>query len=151
MLCYRIGKKAYVALDGEDARLHGGRWNSPGQAAVYTAGSIALAALEYLVHVDIEDVPDDLVVLTIEVPDTVVGRRIDVESLSAGWALPSGALECRARGDAWLTKGTEAILRVPAAIIPEEDAFILNPRHPDARDIIVRCRRRFVFDARLLE
>jgi RES domain-containing protein len=38
------------AFDGEGARLYGGRWNSPGRPVVYTAGSLALAALEVLVH-----------------------------------------------------------------------------------------------------
>jgi RES domain-containing protein len=39
-----------AAFDCEGARVFGGRWNSPGTAMVYAAESIALAALELLVH-----------------------------------------------------------------------------------------------------
>ena len=49
---WRLVHARYVAhtFDGEGARLYGGRWNSPGRPAVYTVGSLALAALEVLVH-----------------------------------------------------------------------------------------------------
>ena len=49
---WRLVHARYVvhAFDGEGARLYGGRWNSPGRPAVYTSGSLALAALEVLVH-----------------------------------------------------------------------------------------------------
>jgi len=43
---------AATAFDGEGARLHGGRWNSPGKPAVYLADTRALAALEVLVHLN---------------------------------------------------------------------------------------------------
>ena len=43
---------AATALIGEGARLNGGRWNSPGTTVVYTSGSLALAALENLVHLN---------------------------------------------------------------------------------------------------
>jgi RES domain-containing protein len=36
-------------LDGEGARLYGGRWNSPGVRVAYAADSPALAVLEVLV------------------------------------------------------------------------------------------------------
>ena len=51
-LFYRIVQEHWAAkaLDGEGARLYGGRWNLPGVAAVYLAESCALAALEVLVH-----------------------------------------------------------------------------------------------------
>ena len=51
---WRIVKTRYSAdaFSGEGARLYGGRWNSPGVAMVYTAGSKSLATLEVLVHLD---------------------------------------------------------------------------------------------------
>ena len=41
---------AHRAFDGEGARLAGGRWNKIGIPMIYTADSLALAALEILVH-----------------------------------------------------------------------------------------------------
>lgn len=150
MRCYRICRAAYAELDGEGARLFGGRWNNEGRAAVYTASSIALAGLEYLIHVDIEDVPGDLVLLTIELPDGITERRIEVASLPIGWQTAKGVAACQAIGDQWLAHGTEATLRVPSAAIPEEENILINPHHPEARDVAVRHRRPFTFDARLL-
>jgi RES domain-containing protein len=41
---------AHRAFDGEGARLAGGRWNKIGIPMIYTADSLALAALEIMVH-----------------------------------------------------------------------------------------------------
>ena len=45
---WRIVKARHAlrAFTGEGAHLYGGRWNSPGVAVVYTAGSAALATLD---------------------------------------------------------------------------------------------------------
>ena len=49
---YRIvkEKRADTAMDGNGARLYGGRWNSIGRPVVYVAGSESLAILKILVH-----------------------------------------------------------------------------------------------------
>jgi RES domain-containing protein len=64
------------SLDGEGARLYGGRWNYPGTAVGYTAGTLALAALEILVQVDHDIAPTDLVSIPLEVPARI-RRDID--------------------------------------------------------------------------
>jgi RES domain-containing protein len=48
---YRVCRARYARLDGEGAKLVGGRWNSPGRTVVYMAESMALAVLENLVRV----------------------------------------------------------------------------------------------------
>ena len=54
---FRVCRARYARPDGAGARLVGARWNSPGRAAVYMAGSIALAVLENLVHMTRQDFP----------------------------------------------------------------------------------------------
>ena len=49
------------AFSGEGARRYGGRWNSKGHAVVYTSGSISLAILEILVHIQIYDILEEYV------------------------------------------------------------------------------------------
>jgi RES domain-containing protein len=51
---FRICKTKYAAtsFDGESAFRFGGRWNTRGTRIIYTAGSLALAVLEMLVHLD---------------------------------------------------------------------------------------------------
>ena len=150
MLTWRICRQGHQRLDGEGARLNGGRWNSEGVAAVYTSSSLALAALEYLVHVDIEDVPDDLVAMAIEVPDDVGAQTVHLRDLPADWNQGPDHPACVTIGDAWLAEGAALLLRVPSASVPEDGNLLINPRHPRIRDVVVRSVRPFAFDPRLL-
>ena len=70
-LWYRIVQErwAATAMDGEGARLHGGRWNPPGIPAVYLAESRALAALEIIVHAPREALALEWRVIPVDVPD----------------------------------------------------------------------------------
>lgn len=77
MRVYRVCSSAHSDLDGEGARLYGGRWNSPGLAGglavVYTASSLALAILETRVH--LRRLPVDYVKLTIEIAELSLPAR----------------------------------------------------------------------------
>jgi RES domain-containing protein len=54
------------ALSGEGARLYGGRWNHKGTPLVYTASSLALAALELLVHLETSQILEAYVGISVE-------------------------------------------------------------------------------------
>ena len=150
MLVWRITRAAYQSLDGEGARLNGGRWNSEGVAVVYTSPTLSLAALEYLVHVDPEDIPADLVAMQIQIPDDVPGERLPASALPADWNEVPDHPACATAGDLWAKHGLTAYLRVPSAIVPEEENLLINPQHPDAAQITVVQTRAFGFDPRLL-
>ena len=68
---YRVCRARYARLDGEGARLVGGRWNSPGRAVVYMAESVALAVLENLVHMSRQDFPIGYVCVSAVIPDSI--------------------------------------------------------------------------------
>jgi RES domain-containing protein len=151
VLVYRICRKARQKLDGEGARLYGGRWDGPGHAVVYTAGTLSLAAIEYLVHIDPGDAPGDLIATTLDVPDDVVREIVKVADLPSGWhrkPLPSA---CREAGEAWLRKGKTLVLQVPSAPIVGESNYLLNPAHPAMIRVHAVAKRPFVFDQRLIK
>jgi RES domain-containing protein len=139
MLTWRLCRAPFADLQGEGARRYGGRWNSPGRPLVYTASSAALAVLEIRVHLDLplDLLPDDYVLLTIDVGQVVV-KRIDSPP-----AIPS------AFGDLWLGEQRTAVLEVPSAIVRESTNFLLNPRHPAAEGFQIVSQRPFFFDQRL--
>ncbi len=149
MLVWRICRAGHQELDGEGSRLHGGRWNSEGVSVIYTSSTLALTALEYLVHVDIEDAPDDLVAMAIDVPDDAGEEIVAVDDLPGDWnQLPDHPASARI-GDQWAAEGTALLLRVPSAVVPEESNLLINPDHPRAGDVRVVSTRPFAFDSRL--
>ena len=109
---WRLTRRAHAALDGEGARLHGARWNSSGTAVVYAASHLSLAALEYLVHIDPQDAPRDLVALRLHVPDSATELAYEPASLPAGWQDAPPRPECQAIGDRWARSSEHLLLRV---------------------------------------
>ncbi|HEX8318876.1 RES family NAD+ phosphorylase [Longimicrobium sp.] len=150
MILWRLTRAAYSKLDGEGARLHGGRWNSEGVPVVYLSSNLSLAALEYLVHIDIEDAPTDLVALKVEVPDTAPAEEIETETLPDDWFNVADHPTCVELGDSWVERGDSLLLRVPSALIRVESNVLLNPRHADAGNVRVLSSTPFAFDPRLL-
>jgi RES domain-containing protein len=149
MRVWRIARGCYAPLDGEGARLHGGRWNSAGRPVVYTAQSAALAVLELLVWTDPEDVPADLRLFEIELPGDARIDRVDIEALPGNWMEP-GSPACAGMGDRWLAAGESLALAIPSAVLPEDSNLLINPRHPAAARVHVAESRPFTFDLRLL-
>ncbi len=137
---YRVCRSIHVALDGEGAKLVGGRWNSAGHAVVYMAQSISLAVLENLVHMAKEDFPVGYVQVSAVIPHDV--RILTEDDLTR-------APEAQETGDLWLASLASAVLRVRSAVIPDEFNFLLNPRHPEFIKITLELPVPFVFDERL--
>jgi RES domain-containing protein len=144
VIVYRLCKAAHIALDGEGARLWGGRWNSAGRPMVYTAATPSLAVLEVLVHLDLpaELLPDDLRLLTIEVPDDAPLQQLDVD--------PADDAACVAQGDAFLDAGNVLSLRVRSVVVPQEWNLLLNVRHADMDKVKITANAPFKLDPRLV-
>jgi RES domain-containing protein len=140
LIVYRLAKAAFTSLDGEGARLYGGRWNSPGRPMIYAAASPSLALLEVLVHLDLPPdlIPDDYRLLSIHLPD-------DAPVLS----LQTPPEDPRARGDAFLAAGEVLALSVPSVIVPQERNTLINPRHAAAGGLRVEAEVPFRLDSRL--
>lgn len=116
---------------------------------VYASGSLALAALEYLVHVDPENAPSDLIALTIEVPESSDIETVPVSDLPSGWEKASDIAACKTIGDKWLASGKSLVLRVPSAPVPSEYNYLINPAVAGMSKVRVTGKRRFTFDPRL--
>jgi RES domain-containing protein len=116
---------------------------------VYAASHLSLSALEYLVHVDVEDVPADLVAQAIELPDDAGTRVISAEDLPADWRSIPAPASCPPIGDDWVAAGETLSLQVPSVLVPEEHNVLVNPAHPRAVDVRIVATRTFVYDPRL--
>jgi RES domain-containing protein len=150
MRVYRLSKPQYVgaALSGQGAALYPGRWNSQGVRIGYTASSVALAMLELLVHVDKEDVPADLRLLTYNVPDVAVE---DLDPLPAGWNELPYSIAVRAAGDQWVAAAESLALRVPSAVARHETNVLINPAHRRFNEVTLIADEPLALDPRLFE
>lgn len=150
---YRVVRKRFAStpLNGEGARLYGGRWNEPGTAMIYAAGSLALAELEALVHVDRADAPRDLIAVELEIPSSVRVEDLPLALLPRGWRRSPAPASLARLGTEWVRSLRSSVLRVPSAVVPREPNYLLNPAHRDLKRVAVVGAEPIAFDARLLD
>lgn len=148
---WRIVKRRYAdtAFDGEGARLHGGRWNSPGRAVVYASESRALATLEVLTGLQSIAVAPAYVLMGVTFDEGWVSA-LDAEDLPEGWNRFPPTPASQHLGDDWLATERSAVLRVPSVIVPGEFNYLLNPTHPDFAAIKIGAPEELTLDPRLL-
>ena len=148
MRFYRIADSRHSPETGEGARLHGGRWNSPGRAVIYACETMTGAMLEKLVHTN-GRMPKHQVGVTYEAPNALKAIAIEPEAVP-DWSKPD-MIASRAAGDAWLASGESAILRVPSVVFSVERNVLLNPAHADFAKIKVVSVEPVRWDDRLFE
>ena len=136
-------------LSGHGAYLYGGRWNLPGRALLYTAEQRAMALLETLVHLPVEDLPDDMYLLTLDVPDDTSRQLITPADLPPDWQRLSLPQPTATIGHAWLQAGSSLALQVPSVVMPQERNLLLNPAHPEFIRVRLLDAQPFYFDERL--
>ncbi len=142
-------KWAKTAFDGQGAKIYGGRWNSIGIAVVYTSSSLALAALESLVHLGIKKIPMNYVAISADIPENLNIERVEPNKLPQNWRSDPAPAELVTVGDQWVSSGASVILKVPSAVIDEEWNYLIYPEHPDFSRIQIGLPKPFQFDARL--
>ena len=153
MRLWRITQAQFAnsALSGDGSFAFPGRWHRRGSRVVYTADSLALAALEQLVHLRDNLEAVSYFAFRIEVPDDVRFAEVLAASLPDAWDHPAAPHEqLRDQGQAWLREGETVALLVPSAVIPDERNVLLNPAHPDFGRLVISVPRPFRFDPRLL-
>ena len=146
---WRIVKKRRLsgAFDGEGARITGGRWNSVGVPAVYTAGSISLAMLEMLVHEE-PSLVSSYSVFPVRFESALI-ENVNVVSMPPNWNTYPAPAAIVKIGDDWLRSGRSVVLRVPSAIVASESNYLLNPKHKDFSTIVIGSPEDLPIDSRL--
>ena len=143
-------KSLEEAFNGIGASKIGGRWNPKGFPAVYTSESTSLVLLEILVHADLEDLPNDLVRVSVFIPDYLNILKLTEKDLPLDWRninpAPSALAEI---GKKWISNGEFLLMSVPSAIIPDENHYILNPEHTEFINLSDFRVDKFEIDPRL--
>ena len=147
MIVYRLAVEMYKNdLSGDGAKLYGGRWNSAGLSVVYTTENISLAVLEILVRTDVHFIPLIYYLIKIDIPDSIQPHEITTAKLKNEWKDDVGYTQWM--GDEFI-KSNKLLLKVPSAIVDQENNYILNPEHSDFKKINIITVKKFQFDKRL--
>ena len=134
---WRIVKTTFSAdaFSGEGAWLYGGRWNSVGVAMVYTAGSKSLATLELLVHLDSSMRLPSYSSCPVDFDDSLV-EVVDPAVLPLDWRQSPPPTSLQVIGDDWISRQSSVVLRVPSAVVPDENNYLINPIHRDFKHLL---------------
>ena len=128
-----------------------GRWNEEGQFVIYTASNRSLASLENMVHKMGQGIlGSSFIMMVLELPDKLPVTTINRNELPRDWKLESSYSITKPIGSAWYEEAETLLLKVPSALVPEENNFVLNARHPDFSKVQIRKREPFVYDHRFV-
>jgi RES domain-containing protein len=151
MRTWRVVKESFIksAFTGEGTRLAGGRWNPKGIPVVYTASSLALAALEIRVHADEDLLPTDMAYFAVDIPDALSNEQVALNNLPSDWRAYPPPESLQDFGATGFARHTRAVLAVASAVIPEENNLLLNPLHSDFAQKSGDSPKLFQWDPRL--
>jgi len=146
----KFSESPHNPFDGEGARICGGRWNSVGTSIVYASATRSLAILEKLVHAEGElSALLECVAFPVIIPEVLI-RTFDRSLLPNDWHLANGSPGLKLLGDAWIHRSDSPALKVPSAVVIEEDNYLLNPLHPDFSRLVLGTAQPLPIDQRLL-
>ena len=149
MIVYRLSKGQYANdLSGKGAELVGGRWNSRGNAMLYTSQSIALCVTEIAVHVPLGILPKDYQLIHIAIPHE---DFLEVRRLPKDWQSFPHSNSTQMIGDKFLKEHKHLVFKVPSAAVQGEFNFLINPRHKNFNQIKIVKIENFNFDERLFK
>lgn len=117
---------------------------------IYTAATASLAVLETLVHMSMDVFPENLVLVTLELPEELV-QTLASNQLPENWATYPASAEVNEIGDTWAKNETSLGLLVPSAVLPQENNLIINPKHPQAGSVNIVDTAPYQIDRRLLK
>lgn len=116
---------------------------------VYTSANLSLAALELFVHVSPGTIPADLISIRGKLPDSVSTQEIMEADLPNNWREYPAPSELQTIGTDWLVAQSSVVLVVPSAINSLEKNILLNPTHPEIKDLRIETGLPFRFDPRM--
>jgi RES domain-containing protein len=134
LTCYRIGDPngAFPIYDAEGARLYPGRWNTHTSPIIYTSEHYSTAMLEKLVHANLV-LPANQHHITITIPNGI-SYEVFQTAAHPGWDSRNEDI-CKAFGQDWYDRRRSALLIVPSILARLERNVLINPAHPDSKNI----------------
>jgi RES domain-containing protein len=96
-----------------------------------------MSTTEYLVHVPMSLVLDDLSIVTILIADAIGLETIRPDALPSSWRTYPAPRELADIGSQWVRGKRPLILRVPSVVVQGDFNLLINPAHPDMAGVII--------------
>jgi RES domain-containing protein len=150
MKVYRISKCEFISdLQGTGAARYPGRWHNKGTYILYTSATPSLALLESVVHISNIAVTS-YCMICLEIPEDKI-QTITTRELPPNWFVNPAPDVLKNTGDAFIKENKFLALKLPSAIMPEENNYLLNPGHADFKKIKTVYTRTIPIDERFLK
>lgn len=149
MLVYRIAHKKFT--DHLFAPGFSGRWNGAGKKVLYCSESIPVAFLESMVRRQGVGFNHDYNIVVIDIPDDLIVRTIDPADLKPGWRDFHDYTVCQEIGNAWYDKFDAPVLKVPSAVLVQSSNYVIHAQHKAYNKISVAGVTELIPDARIDE
>jgi len=105
---------------------------SLGLAVLYTSQYISLSTLEILVRASKNTSPADYTLTSFDIPDQGI-YPVELKKLKKDWQ--DDPQYTQGIGEELLRGNKSLCLKVPSAIVPQENNFLLNPLHADFKKV----------------
>ncbi|MBA4851382.1 RES family NAD+ phosphorylase [Emticicia sp. BO119] len=152
MEVYRLSREKYASpLSGKGAAIKGARWNSTGIELIYTAENRSLAMAEVAVHFTLATLPDDYVMISINIPDEVAFTQVQESDLPPNWKDFPHPASTQKFGDDIVLENKYCVLMIPSVVTQGDFNVLINPNHKDFVKIAITAIEKFPFDKRIFK
>ena len=152
MEVFRLARERYATpLSGKGAALRGARWNSMGVELIYTAQNRSLAMAGVAVHLTLATLPEDYVMVTLNIPESVKIKELAESDLPVDWRDFPHPNSTQKIGNDFVSENKFGVLKIPSVVTKGEFNFLINPNHKDFKKISIKRIEKFPFDKRIFE
>ncbi|MCG9880960.1 MAG: RES family NAD+ phosphorylase [Bacteroidia bacterium] len=150
MKVFRLARDKHATpLSGKGAARFGARWNPVGVELIYTAQNRSLAMAEVAVHLTLATLPDDYMMITIDIPDDIKCKHLTEADLPVDWQEFPHPASCQEIGRRFVSENKFAILMIPSVVTQGDYNVLINPNHKDFPRISITAMEKFPFDRRI--
>ena len=105
--------------------------------------------MELAVHIDLNDLPQDLMLIELSIPQNNLIGRLD--ELPEDWDSHPPGVATKVIGDNFVIDNQYLALRVPSVTVRGDYNYLLNPSHTVFNSVQIRSVKPFLLDKRLSE
>ncbi len=106
---------------------------------------------EVAIHFTLATLPDDYMMMTIEIPEHISMKTLLPEDLPADWKEFPHPASTQKIGDEFVIENQYCVLILPSVVTQGDFNVLINPNHKEFSQIIVTDIVKFPFDKRIFK